>query len=65
MGASTGRAIRPPAGWRSITPAGTEARATRIKRPRAKWKRKGTRPALCCVKNGVRLNPEGVAFAGE
>ena len=31
---------------------------------RAEWKRKGTRPALCCVKNGVRLNLEGVAFAG-
>ena len=25
---------------------------------RAEWKRKGTRPALCCVKNGVRLNLE-------
>jgi hypothetical protein len=31
---------------------------------RAEWKRKGTRPALCCVKNGVRLNWKGVASAG-
>ena len=33
MGATTGRAIRPPAEWRSIVPAGTEARATGKKRP--------------------------------
>jgi hypothetical protein len=26
MGATTGRAIGPPAGWQSIVPAGTKAR---------------------------------------
>ena len=40
MGATTGRAIGAPAEWRSIVPAGIEARATRKKRPWA-----GVRPA--------------------